>query len=151
MTENVLISISGLQFTEGEDNSTPVEVITGGDYHKKNESHYIVYDEISEEIGTVTKNTIKLRENKIEIMKEGNTNVHMIFEKGKKNLTSYNTPFGSLLLAIHANEIQITEGEHTIDVFIDYMLEANYEPIADCKLKMQITSKGNPDFSLHRQ
>lgn len=147
MNKNVLISISGLQFTEGEEYSTPVEVISGGNYYRKENCHYILYDEITEAESEITKNTIKIKKDKIEIIKKGSSNVHMIFEKGKKNHTCYNTPFGSLLLAILSNEIQITEDEDEIDVLIDYMLEANYEPIADCKLKMKITSKGKPDFS----
>ena len=35
MTKNVIVSISGLQFAE-ENDSEPVEVITAGDYYKKN-------------------------------------------------------------------------------------------------------------------
>ena len=53
MTKDVLISISGLQFAEGE-NSEPVEVITSGSYYKKNGKHYILYDEVAEDTRTLT-------------------------------------------------------------------------------------------------
>ena len=34
----------------------------------------------------------------MELTKKGAVNVHMIFEKNKKNITYYNTPYGSLLV-----------------------------------------------------
>ena len=47
MTKEVLVKISGLQFA-GEAENEPVEVITTGDYYKRNGKHYILYDEIME-------------------------------------------------------------------------------------------------------
>ena len=43
MTKDVLVKISGLQFAEDQDNG-PVEIITTGNYYKKNGKHYILYD-----------------------------------------------------------------------------------------------------------
>jgi len=83
MTKDVLISISGLQFAEGE-NSEPVEVITSGSYYKKNGKHYILYDEVAEDTAGTTKNIIKLGDEVLDITKRGETNVHMMFEKDKK-------------------------------------------------------------------
>ena len=80
MTKDVLISISGLQFAEGE-NSEPVEVITSGSYYKKNGKHYILYDEVAEDTAGTTKNIIKLGDEVLDITKRGETNVHMMFEK----------------------------------------------------------------------
>ena len=41
MTKDVLVKISGLQFEEQEENE-PVEIITTGNYYKKNGKHYIL-------------------------------------------------------------------------------------------------------------
>ena len=44
MTKDVLLSISGLQFAaRDEEDVEPIEVITAGDYYKKNGKHYILY------------------------------------------------------------------------------------------------------------
>ena len=43
MTKDVLVKISGLQFAEDQDNG-PVEIITTGNYYKKNGKHYILPD-----------------------------------------------------------------------------------------------------------
>ena len=49
MTRDVLIRLSGLQATEGDEGV--VEVITAGDYFWKNNKHYLIYDEVMEGTG----------------------------------------------------------------------------------------------------
>ena len=100
MTKDVLLSIRGLQFVSQEEEEVePVEVITAGDYYKKNVSYY-------------------------------------------------NTPFGSLLIGIDAKSVDIAETESDIDVNVKYNLEVNYEHLADCSIRMHIKSKDARDCTL---
>lgn len=147
MTKEVLVSISGLQFAEDVE-QTPMEVITSGDYYKKNGKHYIIYDEVMEGFSETTKNIIKIGENCMDITKRGVTNVHMMFEKDKKNLTYYYTPYGSLLIGIEADTIEVEETENDLAITVDYALEVNYEHLADCKIKMNVKSKNAGDFKI---
>ena len=119
-----------------------------GDYYKKNGKHYILYDEVMEGFDGNTKNIIKLTEDSLDITKKGISNVHMVFEKNKKNVSYYNTPFGSLLIGIDAKSVDIAETESHIDVKIKYNLEVNYEHLADCSITMSIQSKESGDFTL---
>ncbi len=100
MTKDVLVSVQGIQISNQEESAEPVEVITAGDYFKKNEKHYVIYDEVVEGFDETTKNIIKLWEDCVDITKRGLMNVHMVFEKNKKNVTCYQTPFGSMILGI---------------------------------------------------
>lgn len=70
MTRDVVISISGAQFSEGDQED--VELITTGDYFLKNGKHYIIYDEIEEDGQDVIRNTIKVLPDSIDIIKKGN-------------------------------------------------------------------------------
>ena len=145
MTKDVLLSIRGLQFVSQEEEEVePVEVITAGDYYK----HYILYDEVMEGFDGNTRNIIKLTDDSLDITKKGVSNVHMVFEKNKKNVSYYNTPFGSLLIGIDAKSVDIAETESDIDVNIKYNLEVNYEHLADCSIRMHIKSKEARDFTL---
>lgn len=147
MTKEVLIKISGLQFAEESDNE-PIEVITSGDYYKKNGKHYIIYEEVMEGFQQTTKNVIKLGEEKLDITKRGANNVHMLFEKDRKNTTYYYTPYGSLLVGIDATKVDIKETEEHIGVLVEYGLEVNYEHMADCSITMDIQSRSTGDFRI---
>lgn len=147
MTKEVLIAIAGLQFESSEEDGQ-IEVITAGDYYQRNGKHYILYDEVMEGFEGITKNMIKISDDSLDITKKGITNVHMIFERNKKNVTYYDTPFGSLLVGIAAKNVDVKETNENIDVVVNYALEVNYEHLADCKITMNIKSKDAKDFSL---
>ena len=100
MKKEILLSIAGLHMIEEEDGN--VEVVTAGDYYNRNGKHYVVYDEVVEGLSGHISNTIKIGDNSLEVMKRGLTNTRMIFEKGKKTLTRYQTPYGILDLSILA-------------------------------------------------
>lgn len=140
MTTDVLLSIRGLQF-EGENDANDLETITAAQYYKKNDSHYVIYEEATEGFRDTTKNIIKWNGQTLELTKRGLINVHMMFEEKKKNMTDYRTPFGSILIGIDTKQIQVTEKEEEIAVQVDYALEINYEHLADCKISMNVKAK----------
>ena len=147
MTNEVLLTIAGLQLIDG-DQEMPVEVVTAGNYYLRNGKHYILYDEVVEGCSGHIHNTVKIGEESLEVIKKGISNVHMVFEKNKKNLTYYATPFGNLTVGIMAHRIQIEESDTDIDVQVSYSLDVNDEYLADCSIQMNVKSKDTGDFRL---
>lgn len=94
MNKEVIINISGLQLDAGTEE--PIELMTTGDYYLKNGKHYVIYDELTDD-SQVVKNRLKISPKVVEVTKKGASSSHMVFERGKENLTYYDTPFGSLL------------------------------------------------------
>ena len=99
MTKEVLLSIRGLQIAPDEQKDT-VEVYTPGQYYFRNGKHFFLYEEVEEGSKKVTRNVIKVTDDYMELTKKGLVNVHMVFERDKKNVTYYYTPYGSLLVEI---------------------------------------------------
>ncbi|MCI8917243.1 MAG: DUF1934 domain-containing protein [Eubacterium sp.] len=152
MTKDVLLKISGMQFTADNDDLTepePVEIIAPGEYYFKNGKHYIIYDEFMEGFDSVTKNVLKLQGDLLEVTKRGTSNVHMIFEKDKKNMTCYTTPYGSMMMGIDARSISIEESDDEIHAQIQYALDVNYEHLADCTISLSVQSKEQQNFSIN--
>ena len=141
MTRDVLVSIKGLQFQTDPLNNEETETITPAEYYKKSDGHYIIYDEVTEGIDEKTKNIIHVKNHELSIIKRGAINVQMLFEENKKNLTSYRTPYGSLMIGIDAKKVDYCEKENNLKISIDYSLELNYEHYADCTISMDICSK----------
>ena len=154
MTKDVLVSISGKHIdimndpAEGyETGDDAIEVVTPAVYYCRNGKHYIIYDEVFEGMTGTVKNKIKITgTDMVEIMKSGITSSHMIFEKNKKNLTYYKTPYGQMLVGVNTRNMEISVEDDKIGVLVDYELDVNHEPLADCKIKMNIMSKENIDW-----
>lgn len=137
MTKNVWVSVAGLQFGENPDGDK-VEILSPGNYYKKKDHHYVLYDEIVEGSEEVTKNVVKFDNEVITISKRGFTNAEMVFDKNKRSMTNYVTPYGSLVVGIDADRIDVVEQEELISININYALEVNYEHFADCEIRMNI-------------
>lgn len=138
MEKKVLLALKGLQFAMDEEGAQALETITPAEYYKRNNSHYVIYDEVTEGFQDTTKNVIKFGDSQMEVTKKGLVNVHMVFEQNKRNMTSYSTPYGNILIGIDTDEVEIMEEKDTISVNVAYSLEANYEHMADCKIEMHI-------------
>ena len=133
MKKDVLVSISGLQFEI--DKEEAVEIISAGEYYNRNGKHYILYDEILEEVEGITNCTLKISDKQVSIQKKGANNVHMIFEVNRKNLTYYSTPFGDLQIGINTTSIKVIEEENQIlEIFnMNWTLIILMYPIAKFK------------------
>lgn len=145
MTKDVLISLRGLQFDQSEADTDKIETITAGSYYEKNGNHYVLYDELMEGFEEPTKNKIKFGEHFLELTRSGLINVHMLFEENKKNMTSYNTPYGNILIGINTKKIHISQNPDRIKVDVDYALDINYEYLADCNILVDIRAKGSAE------
>ena len=149
MDKNVLIHIRGLQMMEPTDEQEPIELVVPGQYYFKNGSHYLRYEELMDETSAEpTVNYIKISSNAVEVRKKGLVNVHMVFERGKKNMTYYSTPYGTVEMGIAATGVMIEESENGIDMKVDYALEMNEEYVADCYLTVSAQSKASGEFRI---
>ena len=145
MNKDVLVCIRGLQFAETDikeastdEDLEKIETICPGEYFYRNNTHFILYEELFEGFEEPVKNIVKLREKEFSLLKKGVINVHMVFSEGKKTLTEYATPFGTILLALDTYNIGVEQGEDFLNNTIGYGMEANYQFIADCNITIKI-------------
>ena len=140
MTQKVLLTFQGMQFGQRKEDAGQIETVSQGDYYKRNDKHYVIYEETAEGFGQSVKSRIKFSESAVELSRSGPVNVHMVFQENKKNLTNYSTPFGQILMGIDTKKIQINEKEDRITVDVDYSLDVNDEFLSDCHMKIDISS-----------
>lgn len=142
MTKDVLISIKGLQF-EGpqDDRHEQVELIVSGSYYKKNGVHYLIYNEQLEGMPEPTRNMIRISTDRVEMSKQGGFAVSMNFIEGQKNMSSYRTPFGNMMVSVDTSAIHIKETEDSLALEILYQLDMNYEFFAECRVELLACSK----------
>ena len=149
MEKDVIIRVRGLQAVNEDGSEEPIEIIVPGQYYRKNGNHYFRYEEIFEDFSEPTANYIKITPGgTMEVRKTGVVNTNMVFEKGRKNLTSYTTPFGTLQMAITTTGTELEVREHVVEMKADYALDFNEEHVADCFIQIRAESRDSHEFVL---
>lgn len=141
MTREVQLTISGLQWGEDMDQDN-IETVVTGEYFKKNDSHYILFEESVEGFQQTSKSRIKCKNHLLELTRQGLVNTHMVFEENKVHMTDYVTPYGHFLLGIRTEKMQLEEKENYICIIAEYKIEIGEEPISTNKI--QITIRPRP-------
>ena len=141
MTKDVLISIRGMHFENSLDGDN-IEVIQQGRYYRRNGMHYLVYEEPVEGTDKTNKNIIKFNEKEMSVTKKGVVNVAMTFCEKEKNHTSYQTPFGNILIGLDTHDISLLESPKKISLDVSYSLDVNYEFLSDCKIHIEANELG---------
>lgn len=142
-----MIAVRGLQFME-DDSEDNIETVQQGEYYQRNGSHFLLYDEYMEGFREPVKNLLRFKNGELSLTKKGLVNVQMLFSEGKKNLTSYKTPYGAIMIGLDTRRVECREEEHALHLEVDYTLEANYQYVADCHIQIEAREKGKEPFEL---
>ncbi len=140
MTKEVLVTISGLQWGTDMDEEN-IETVVEAEYFKKQDSHYLLYEEYPEGFSKPSKNRIKFKEKLLELNRQGLLNTHMIFEENRKHMTDYATPYGNFLLGIDTGKVLVEEREDCIRVTAEYKIEIGDEPISTNKIELCVRQR----------
>lgn len=136
MNRDVIISVSGLQFLENVSQDS-IETVQQGEYFFRNGSHFLLYDEYLEGFSEPVKNTLRIRDREFLLTKRGLINVQMLFVEGRKNLAQYRTPYGTVMVGLDTGRMALESGEDKLCLEVDYTLEANYQYVADCQIRIE--------------
>ena len=106
---------------DADGNMDTIELKAYGQIIEKNGRIYIKYNQKEEDMEV--KNTIKISEDCIKVIKTGSVNSTMTFTKGNKHTNKYATPQGMFLIDTKVNDFKISNGEKKLEVHLDYMIE----------------------------
>ena len=118
MTRDVLVTISGLQ----------TDVVPREDTE-------------DEPIEVVTPASYFYKNGKHYLIYEEVTEGFPGVTKNKIKVTDANT-----IVGIHTTEVQVEETENFIRILIEYGLDVNHDPIADCEIRITVQSKEVKEF-----
>ena len=123
METNALITLSGSQQVDGETDT--YELTTVGKYIKRDGKYYVTYEgtELTGYEGTTT--TLKIKDDCVSMIRFGKSNSQMVFEKEKKYIGHYDTPFGALNVGVTTNRMKVDIDDDGGEIDLDYMVELN--------------------------
>lgn len=143
MTRDVELIISGLGSDEAIHGlqsavETKPQTVVQAEYFEKNGSHYLLYEEQPAGFDAVSKCRLKIRENYLELVRQGEVRTQMIFEEGKTHPVDYHTPFGSLAMEIATKDVDVKVEENALYVSVEYSLGACGDDLSDCRVEIQV-------------
>ncbi len=125
MKKDVIITIRGLNDFSDDEEKDSIELVTSGRYYEKNGNFYVSYEESALTGLGKTTTTLKVEKDRITVMRFGETQSHMVFEKGRKHLSYYDMGFGGLTVGVSTRSINNELGVHGGKLKIDYAMEIN--------------------------
>lgn len=143
METNALITLVGRQNIDGDDDT--FELTTMGRYIKKDDKYYISYEgsELTGYEDTTT--TLKIKDGYVSMIRFGKTSTQMVFEKEKKYVGYYETPFGSLSVGVTTNSMTVDINDEGGELELDYMVELNNSLPTHNGLHLKIRKVGNQE------
>jgi uncharacterized beta-barrel protein YwiB (DUF1934 family) len=136
LKNNVLISLTSIQWQDGEKNET--ELLTQANFRQVNGMDVITYEDTSATgfEGSVT--TIKVDGcSNASIVRAGSANSVLSLEIGRKHFCQYGTPYGNLQIGVYTHAIN-----NTIDrdgkLYLKYTLDLNSAYLSDNEIIMTV-------------
>lgn len=146
MAKDVLVSVKGTQFIDGEKDS--IEVITSGTWYEKNGKQYLLYEETYEGMQVTTKNTVKITPEIVEVTKKGAISSRMVYENGKQHMSDYMTPMGLIVLGITTKDIFVEADSDKLRLELRYAMEMNGQFVSESTLEITATVRGTEALNL---
>lgn len=125
MEKDVIISIQGLQHYAGMDNDN-IELVTEGKLEDAEGALRLSYQE-SELTGMEGTTTVfHVEPERVTLLRMGNVSSEMVFEEGRRHMSLYSTPYGSMEVGILARKLRSTLDQNGGKLEINYDIEINH-------------------------
>lgn len=140
MKKEVLLTLIGTQFAEGEEET--IELKTLGSFTKRGDNYFVTYkeSEVTGYEGTTT--TLKIEKNKVTMLRFGQVKTSLIMDPTSRNLCSYPTPVGLLALGVSSVEIDNHITDQGGHLQVKYALDYNESYLSDNQLNITIKEAG---------
>lgn len=139
LSKKVIVNVRSTQSINNEkDAQEVIELITPGEFFKKENIYFAVYEEteISGMQGTTT--TLKIGDDEVNLIRIGKVNSCLRFKKGKKDVSFYKTQYGIIELVVEVLEIDINIDDNGGELRLLYELEAGGQQSSTNELCIKI-------------
>lgn len=117
--KNVIAKIKAIQ-TDTDGNSQSIEFESQSKLYKKGNTYYISYIESENPGIDGSKTTIKVCGNIVNIIRFGSIGSNLKFQEKMEHNCQYKTPYGIIPMTILSNTVEVSIGEDSGRIFLDY-------------------------------
>ena len=143
MEKEVIISIKGTQDYEGQE-SDGVELITAGTLRREKDDYVLSYEESLDSGMKGTRTEFQISPNRVTLVREGEVRSEMVFERGRRHLSLYETPYGSMAIRVVANKVDAQISDIGGHMDISYLIEIDQQLSGVNQFRIQVREAGIP-------
>lgn len=142
VSKNVIISVKGNQ-TGSDQDTNSLELVTEGKYYKKGGNYFVTYreSEVTGLEGTTT--TLKISDGMVMLMRFGTVNSQLVFVKGQKHVSYYDTAQGAFTIGVFTNQVNVDVDDSGGEIWVDYNLEIDNNKFGSNDFYMHIREAGS--------
>jgi len=119
-SRRVILSVSGS--VKGDDDDS-IRLMTTGLLTGSRDHWKLRYNETAPDSVEPDHVTVSMDEDVVTMQREGATSAAMVFKKGRRWESSYNTPFGSFAMGVYPTRVHYTVENGTGEVNLAYQLD----------------------------
>ena len=142
-----LISFYGRQTLPFSDESDEMEFLTDGVFSRKGRSFFISYreSELTGIEGAVT--TLQVEPRRVTMTRLGEDGgTSLVFEQGRKHMSHYDIPMGSLLVGISAQRVGVDLSDAGGEVQVDYSVEVDHAYTGENNIRIRVRPRGQGEM-----
>lgn len=146
MEKQVLITVdSRMDDISGRNDA--MSLVTEGRLSVENNEYVLSYEEsqITGLDGTTT--VIRASSDSVTLIRHGSVSTMMLFEIGKTHLTDYQTQYGSVMLGVTAQKVDVDMNESGGRIDVDYIVEYNQTYGGKNSISVKIQEMANGSLS----
>ena len=135
--EKIMINIDGTQnFGNGEANN--VELTTEGELSVSADSYTLKYkeSELTGMEGTTTEITVE-NNGIVNLVRSGTVNSNLVFEEGKRHLSSSETDDGAFSIGVFASYVDTVLERNYGEISITYAMDVDDKPIGENEIRVR--------------
>jgi uncharacterized beta-barrel protein YwiB (DUF1934 family) len=104
-----------------------MELVTEGWLQRDGARYTLAYEE-SELTGLDnTRTTLQVDGEQVTMVRMGEFNAQMVFQEGRRHLSMYNTPYGSMVIGVNTRHLLVDLNDQGGIIEVDYAIEVDHE------------------------
>ena len=140
---NVIISIKSVQTFEDQEPET-VELTTAGHLEPDGDQSYNLSYQESEVTGMEgTLTTFQIEKGRITLLRLGQFNSQMVFEEGRRHLSMYESPYGTLSVGVNTRKMRSDMTSRGGTISLAYDIEFNHSVAGMTTFEIQVREAGS--------
>lgn len=137
MKNNVIVKLKASQAYEGEEEEV-IEYLTEGFLEKRPEGVRLFYKEPIEGIEGIENELVILNPESVTLTRSGEFNTHFSIEKGKRHSSVYETPYGSVIIGVFADEVSAALSEKGGKISLSYTVDSNLNILSQNTVNIEL-------------